>query len=154
MCLKATSFLSFCLFWSLTFHTIQMVMAVFAYIYHQSFIVPQSLSVEMIMDQVHIIYVHLSIYMEVCVDLWSYLITFFWIYKTRICVWCGVDTGKPSIWGAASSVRETWTAYHGEAIRRILNKMGSVIEVAPCFHMSMYSSLILFCFSFPWWWLF
>lgn len=30
----------------------QMVMAVFAYIYHQSFIVPQSLSIEMIMDQV------------------------------------------------------------------------------------------------------
>lgn len=32
-----------------------MVMAVFAYIYHQSFIVPQSLSIEMIMDQVDII---------------------------------------------------------------------------------------------------
>ncbi|XP_051152753.1 phosphatidate cytidylyltransferase 1-like [Andrographis paniculata] len=30
----------------------QMVMAVFAYIYHQSFVVPQSLSVEMIMDQI------------------------------------------------------------------------------------------------------
>ncbi|KAL3649068.1 phosphatidate cytidylyltransferase [Castilleja foliolosa] len=30
----------------------QMVMAVFAYIYHQSFIVPQSLSIEMIMDQI------------------------------------------------------------------------------------------------------
>ncbi|KAL0392829.1 UNVERIFIED_CONTAM: Phosphatidate cytidylyltransferase 1 [Sesamum radiatum] len=30
----------------------QMVMAVFAYIYHQSFVVPQSLSIEMIMDQI------------------------------------------------------------------------------------------------------
>ncbi|XP_054803785.1 phosphatidate cytidylyltransferase 2-like [Prosopis cineraria] len=30
----------------------QMVMAVFAYIYHQSFVVPQSLSVEMILDQI------------------------------------------------------------------------------------------------------
>lgn len=30
----------------------QMVMAVFAYIYHQSFIVPQSLSVEMILEQI------------------------------------------------------------------------------------------------------
>ncbi|KAI4295158.1 hypothetical protein MLD38_040593 [Melastoma candidum] len=30
----------------------QMVMAVFAYIYHQSFIVPQTLSVEMILDQI------------------------------------------------------------------------------------------------------
>ncbi|XP_052203027.1 phosphatidate cytidylyltransferase 1-like [Diospyros lotus] len=30
----------------------QMVMAVFAYIYHQSFVVPQSFSVEMILDQV------------------------------------------------------------------------------------------------------
>ncbi|KAL8515620.1 hypothetical protein ACS0TY_014349 [Phlomoides rotata] len=30
----------------------QMVIAVFAYIYHQSFIVPQSLSIEMIMDQI------------------------------------------------------------------------------------------------------
>lgn len=30
----------------------QMVMAIFAYIYHQSFIVPQSLSVEMIIDQI------------------------------------------------------------------------------------------------------
>ncbi|PKI37419.1 hypothetical protein CRG98_042205 [Punica granatum] len=30
----------------------QMVMAVFAYIYHQSFIVPQSYSVEMILDQI------------------------------------------------------------------------------------------------------
>ncbi|GKV01916.1 hypothetical protein SLEP1_g14427 [Rubroshorea leprosula] len=30
----------------------QMVMAVFAYIYHQSFIVPQSISVEMILDQI------------------------------------------------------------------------------------------------------
>lgn len=30
----------------------QMVMAVFAYIYHQSFIVPQSLSIEMILDQI------------------------------------------------------------------------------------------------------
>lgn len=29
-----------------------MVMAVFAYIYHQSFVVPQSFSVEMILDQV------------------------------------------------------------------------------------------------------
>ncbi|KAL6571454.1 phosphatidate cytidylyltransferase [Orobanche hederae] len=29
-----------------------MVMAVFAYIYHQSFVVPQSLSIEMIMDQI------------------------------------------------------------------------------------------------------
>lgn len=29
-----------------------MVMAVFAYIYHQSFVVPQSYSVEMILDQV------------------------------------------------------------------------------------------------------
>lgn len=31
---------------------LQMVMAVFAYIYHQSFITPQSVSVEMILDQV------------------------------------------------------------------------------------------------------
>ncbi|XP_021909468.1 phosphatidate cytidylyltransferase 2-like [Carica papaya] len=30
----------------------QMVMAVFAYIYHQSFIEPQSISVEMILDQI------------------------------------------------------------------------------------------------------
>ncbi|KAG4983702.1 hypothetical protein AAZX31_10G172800 [Glycine max] len=30
----------------------QMVMAVFAYIYHQSFVVPQTLSVEMILDQI------------------------------------------------------------------------------------------------------
>lgn len=30
----------------------QMVMAVFAYIYHQSFIVPQNLSIEMILDQI------------------------------------------------------------------------------------------------------
>ncbi|KDP20674.1 hypothetical protein JCGZ_21145 [Jatropha curcas] len=30
----------------------QMVMAVFAYIYHQSFVVPQSISVEMILDQI------------------------------------------------------------------------------------------------------
>ncbi|KAK4405814.1 Phosphatidate cytidylyltransferase 1 [Sesamum angolense] len=30
----------------------QMVMAVFAYIYHQSFVIPQSLSIEMIMDQI------------------------------------------------------------------------------------------------------
>ncbi|XP_072090996.1 phosphatidate cytidylyltransferase 2-like [Arachis hypogaea] len=30
----------------------QMVMAVFAYIYHQSFVVPQNLSVEMILDQI------------------------------------------------------------------------------------------------------
>ncbi|XP_062088239.1 phosphatidate cytidylyltransferase 1-like [Humulus lupulus] len=30
----------------------QMVMAVFAYIYHQSFVVPQSVSVEMILDQI------------------------------------------------------------------------------------------------------
>ncbi|KAA8520173.1 hypothetical protein F0562_014429 [Nyssa sinensis] len=30
----------------------QMVMAVFAYIYHQSFVIPQSLSVEMILDQI------------------------------------------------------------------------------------------------------
>ncbi|KAL6548340.1 phosphatidate cytidylyltransferase [Orobanche gracilis] len=29
-----------------------MVMAVFAYIYHQSFVIPQSLSIEMIMDQI------------------------------------------------------------------------------------------------------
>lgn len=29
-----------------------MVMAVFAYIYHQSFIVPQNLSIEMILDQI------------------------------------------------------------------------------------------------------
>ncbi|XLR60598.1 hypothetical protein S83_011270 [Arachis hypogaea] len=29
-----------------------MVMAVFAYIYHQSFVVPQNLSVEMILDQI------------------------------------------------------------------------------------------------------
>lgn len=29
-----------------------MVMAVFAYIYHQSFVTPQSVSVEMILDQV------------------------------------------------------------------------------------------------------
>lgn len=31
----------------------QMVMAVFAYIYHQSFVMPQSFSVEMILDQVY-----------------------------------------------------------------------------------------------------
>lgn len=30
-----------------------MVMAVFAYIYHQSFIIPESVSVEIILDQVH-----------------------------------------------------------------------------------------------------
>ncbi|KAM3356491.1 hypothetical protein P3S68_023205 [Capsicum galapagoense] len=30
----------------------QMVMAVFAYIYHQSFVAPQNLSVEMILDQI------------------------------------------------------------------------------------------------------
>nr|GME07480.1 phosphatidate cytidylyltransferase 1 [Ipomoea batatas] len=30
----------------------QMVMAVFAYIYHQSFVVPQNLSIEMILDQI------------------------------------------------------------------------------------------------------
>ena len=30
----------------------QMVMAVFAYIYHQSFVVPQSISIETILDQV------------------------------------------------------------------------------------------------------
>lgn len=34
----------------------QMVMAVFAYIYHQSFIVAQSVSVGMIFDQVYAIY--------------------------------------------------------------------------------------------------
>ncbi|XP_042027406.1 phosphatidate cytidylyltransferase 1-like isoform X3 [Salvia splendens] len=39
----------FCL---LALTNVQMVMAVFAYIYHQSFIVPQSLSIEMIMDQI------------------------------------------------------------------------------------------------------
>jgi hypothetical protein len=32
----------------------QMVMAVFAYIYHQSFIAPQNSSVEIILDQVRI----------------------------------------------------------------------------------------------------
>lgn len=32
-----------------------MVMAVFAYIYHQSFVVPQSFSVELILDQVNVI---------------------------------------------------------------------------------------------------
>jgi hypothetical protein len=33
----------------------QMVMAVFAYIYHQSFIAPHNFSVEIILDQVRII---------------------------------------------------------------------------------------------------
>ena len=32
----------------------QMVMAVFAYIYHQSFVKPQSLSVDTILDQVYL----------------------------------------------------------------------------------------------------
>ena len=36
----------------LCFLLLQMVMAVFAYIYHQSFVMPQSLSVEMILEQV------------------------------------------------------------------------------------------------------
>lgn len=31
---------------------VQMVMAVFAYIYHQSFVARQSISIEMLMDQV------------------------------------------------------------------------------------------------------
>lgn len=51
----------------------QMVMAVFAYIYHQSFVVPQDYTVEMIMDEV-ITYSHT--YMEIysCVELIPFLL--------------------------------------------------------------------------------
>lgn len=38
-----------------------MVMSVFAYIYHQSFVVPQDYSVEMIMDQVSF---HLDVFIS------------------------------------------------------------------------------------------
>lgn len=44
-----------------------MVMAVFAYIYHQSFVVPQTLSVEMILDQV-IIFILLCILLCICIS--------------------------------------------------------------------------------------
>lgn len=46
---------------------LQMVMAVFAYIYHQSFVTPQSVSVEMILDQVKLTRNIASIYISICI---------------------------------------------------------------------------------------
>jgi len=58
-----------------------MVMAVFAYIYHQSFVVQQSLSVEMILDQVLCLF---------------YIVYFVFISIDILCLICGTTAGVVS----------------------------------------------------------
>lgn len=52
-------------------HFPQMVMAVFAYIYHQSFISPQNYSVELILEQVRTM-LHLSMFTIVLCDSYAF----------------------------------------------------------------------------------
>lgn len=84
-----------------------MVMAVFAYIYHQSFVVPQSLSIEAIMDQVD---GTSRKFTEL--NLWK------WVDNNFI---FHVDINESYIWGATSFIHEAWADHPGEALCWILN---------------------------------
>lgn len=81
-------------------------MAVFAYIYHQSFVVPQSVSVEMILDQV------LSLH---------FYNNYFPYYSNKhakikeVNVIRGSDNDEPFIGGATSNIHEARTNLEGQA---------------------------------------
>lgn len=79
-------------------------MAVFAYIYHQSFVVPQNLSIEMILDQVCFSSSHEH----------AEKILMKYNSKCWLMFFCnGVDNIEPHIRGTASRVHKTWADHPG-----------------------------------------
>ncbi|EEF31177.1 phosphatidate cytidylyltransferase, putative [Ricinus communis] len=91
----------------------QMIMAVFAYIYHQSFIVPQDYSVEMILDQAE----HSEILIESFELAWTECLNSSG----------AVDIGEPYIGGAASFVYETRANIPGETMEAL--KFGRLLFI-------------------------
>ena len=80
----------------------QMVMAVFAYIYHQSFVKPQSFSVETIVDQVHSVQ-HLIRSWLLVFRSWKMSVS--GDFTDVIIV---VDIDEPCIRGATRTLSEAW----------------------------------------------
>lgn len=82
-----------------------MVMAVFAYIYHQSFVVPQSFSVEMILEQVSLLF---SFQLRMDVTFHFHIACLKDCYPT-------VDTDEPYIRGDTRPLPKAWSISTGEA---------------------------------------
>ena len=89
----------------------QMVMAVFSYIYHQSFVVSQSITVESIIDQVRwMSHSFTSLFLEVkSVDNWWYSFI--------------LGTNESYIWGATTSFHETWANAARQAVPAIVTSV-------------------------------
>lgn len=99
---------------------IQMVMAIFAYIYIQSFIVHQDYSVEMILDHVRIISPH-------SISLWRQL--YVCIYNFD-CIYL-VDIEKPGTWGTENALCKAWRHSPTQIARRVLRRRVQVLSL--CF---------------------
>lgn len=95
-------------------------MAVFAYIYHQSFITPQSVSVEMILDQVKLWEVfHLFPSEHTLYEFFVYYIASLDL-DTKL-VYFAVDIDESQLRGATGIVHKACTDNSGEPIWKIVN---------------------------------